>query len=432
MPRSFLVKKESDLPNEECDGTEEAAIMSDKEKMEKRDVEDREEEANNRNENRSGDDAEIQSEMKKQDIEKNRNVNESKNKDENCDASVEKKCTASSIDKMTSKGKQKVEQKSDEDDGNTQQRTKKTYECCECGKVFNAQYTLTRHQPVHTGVRKYACNVCGKTFRQGSTLCRHKVIHSDNRPFKCQICSKDFNRSSSLIAHMKTHCKSKPHVCYMCGKGFHQKGNLKNHMHTHTGERPYQCPCCERCFNQLSNLSYHLQQAHSDKKLLTCHVCKETFHRKYELRKHEMENHKINYPCREPPRYARDKKGKCKSKCVEVGNDEMNIDDCKDDIEQTALAHLNTMQNTNENNDRNDDILYIMNAMLETNNNEPNKEETGTGSDENTQNVTVVDPEIVNLQKTSLVMFKFEQLNHLQVVNSDITPAAEHNTQEDH
>jgi uncharacterized Zn-finger protein len=35
----------------------------------------------------------------------------------------------------------------------------KSYPCGQCGKVFNAHYNLTRHMPVHTGVRPFVCKV---------------------------------------------------------------------------------------------------------------------------------------------------------------------------------------------------------------------------------------------------------------------------------
>ncbi|KAK6017702.1 zinc finger, C2H2 type, partial [Ostertagia ostertagi] len=54
--------------------------------------------------------------------------------------------------------------------------------CNVCGKIFNAQYNLNRHMPVHTGVRPFECKICGKSFRQASTLCRHKIIHTKLKP----------------------------------------------------------------------------------------------------------------------------------------------------------------------------------------------------------------------------------------------------------
>lgn len=86
----------------------------------------------------------------------------------------------------------------------------KVFNCNECGKCFNAHYNLTRHMPIHTGVRPFICKVCGKGFRQASTLCRHKIIHTDEKPHKCDICLKSFNRSSTLNTHMRIHAGYKP------------------------------------------------------------------------------------------------------------------------------------------------------------------------------------------------------------------------------
>lgn len=86
----------------------------------------------------------------------------------------------------------------------------KVFKCNECGKCFNAHYNLTRHMPIHTGVRPFICKVCGKGFRQASTLCRHKIIHTEEKPHKCNVCSKSFNRSSTLNTHMRIHAGYKP------------------------------------------------------------------------------------------------------------------------------------------------------------------------------------------------------------------------------
>lgn len=86
----------------------------------------------------------------------------------------------------------------------------KVFKCNECGKCFNAHYNLTRHMPIHTGVRPFICKVCGKGFRQASTLCRHKIIHTEEKPHKCNVCLKSFNRSSTLNTHMRIHAGYKP------------------------------------------------------------------------------------------------------------------------------------------------------------------------------------------------------------------------------
>lgn len=166
----------------------------------------------------------------------------------------------------------------------------KSFECGECGKVFNAHYNLTRHMPVHTGARPFVCKICGKGFRQASTLCRHKIIHTSEKPHKCHTCGKAFNRSSTLNTHARIHAGYKPFVCEYCGKGFHQKGNYKNHKLTHSGEKAYKCTVCSKAFHQIYNLTFHMH-THNDKKPFTCQVCGKGFCRNFDLKKHMRKLH---------------------------------------------------------------------------------------------------------------------------------------------
>nr|CAH7726311.1 unnamed protein product [Callosobruchus chinensis] len=175
----------------------------------------------------------------------------------------------------------------------------KSFECGECGKVFNAHYNLTRHMPVHTGARPFVCKICGKGFRQASTLCRHKIIHTSEKPHKCHTCGKAFNRSSTLNTHARIHAGYKPFVCEFCGKGFHQKGNYKNHKLTHSGEKAYKCTVCSKAFHQVYNLTFHMH-THNDKKPFTCRVCGKGFCRNFDLKKHMRKLHETNGNCVEP------------------------------------------------------------------------------------------------------------------------------------
>lgn len=174
--------------------------------------------------------------------------------------------------------------------GSSTTSKQKTFECGECGKVFNAHYNLTRHMPVHTGARPFVCKICGKGFRQASTLCRHKIIHTSEKPHKCHTCGKAFNRSSTLNTHARIHAGYKPFVCEYCGKGFHQKGNYKNHKLTHSGEKAYKCSVCSKAFHQIYNLTFHMH-THNDKKPFTCRVCGKGFCRNFDLKKHMRKLH---------------------------------------------------------------------------------------------------------------------------------------------
>ncbi|XP_044764780.1 fez family zinc finger protein erm-like [Coccinella septempunctata] len=197
--------------------------------------------------------------------------------------------TAQQMTKMTSMKRPggQFEQKSNT---SPTQAKQKSFECGECGKVFNAHYNLTRHMPVHTGARPFVCKICGKGFRQASTLCRHKIIHTSEKPHKCHTCGKAFNRSSTLNTHARIHAGYKPFVCEYCGKGFHQKGNYKNHKLTHSGEKAYKCTVCSKAFHQIYNLTFHMH-THNDKKPFTCRVCGKGFCRNFDLKKHMRKLH---------------------------------------------------------------------------------------------------------------------------------------------
>ncbi|KAB0340330.1 hypothetical protein FD754_023225, partial [Muntiacus muntjak] len=81
----------------------------------------------------------------------------------------------------------------------------KPYVCGECGRSFNKNFILIRHQRTHTGEKPYVCGECGQSFIQKSNLMPHKRTHTGEKPYVCRDCGRSFSRKALLITHQRTH-----------------------------------------------------------------------------------------------------------------------------------------------------------------------------------------------------------------------------------
>ncbi|XP_073436231.1 uncharacterized protein [Dendrobates tinctorius] len=162
----------------------------------------------------------------------------------------------------------------------------KPFSCSDCGRCFNIEAGLVRHQRIHTGEKPFSCSECGKCYGIKSNLVRHQKSHTGEKPFSCSDCGKFFNHRSDLVAHQRTHTGEKPFSCSECGKLFRWRSVLVRHVRVHTGEKPYSCLECGKCFNHKSYFLAH-QRIHTGERPFSCLECGKCFNHKSYLLTHQ-------------------------------------------------------------------------------------------------------------------------------------------------
>eukprot|EP00088_Acartia_fossae_P057678 TRINITY_DN6730_c0_g1_i10.p1 TRINITY_DN6730_c0_g1~~TRINITY_DN6730_c0_g1_i10.p1 ORF type:complete len:285 (-),score=21.46 TRINITY_DN6730_c0_g1_i10:554-1408(-) len=86
----------------------------------------------------------------------------------------------------------------------------KLYSCEDCGRQFKYRKDISVHRNRdHLGESTHFCPVCGKGFYSATDLTRHFRTHSKEKPYQCKNCLKKFNRNFSMKRHEKV-CKLAP------------------------------------------------------------------------------------------------------------------------------------------------------------------------------------------------------------------------------
>ncbi|KAK9961204.1 hypothetical protein ABG768_009008 [Culter alburnus] len=116
-------------------------------------------------------------------------------------------------------------------------RSKTIFSCRHCGAVSRQPSLSVRHRYLHRGSRLYRCQ-CGRSFQQQLHLLRHQVQHAESVRFVCARCGNTFEGAHKLTWHKRKHkkgrrcAKKKCKVAFdcSCGQMFARPSALLWHM----------------------------------------------------------------------------------------------------------------------------------------------------------------------------------------------------------
>ena len=96
-------------------------------------------------------------------------------------------------------------------------------------------------------------------------------------PYRCGHCPTEFMDQVTLNKHLqKMHAKERPHQCLVCKKTFYRLCNLKRHSVVHSVERPYACEVCKKTFKTKYYLKNH-ERTHTGERPYKCSWCDKAF-----------------------------------------------------------------------------------------------------------------------------------------------------------
>ncbi|EMP42118.1 hypothetical protein UY3_00619 [Chelonia mydas] len=157
--------------------------------------------------------------------------------------------------------------------------------CCECGKSFDDEASLSAHQRLHPGAGPHECRACGKSFRHRRNLLTHKKRRGTSR-HACTECGKGFCLKGDLLRHRAGHAGEGGHACSLCGESFRHRRTLLAHRKEHAGDTPHRCPECGQSFGDPASLAQH-EAAHREERPFVCARCERSFSWKESLLIHQ-------------------------------------------------------------------------------------------------------------------------------------------------
>lgn len=142
----------------------------------------------------------------------------------------------------------------------------KLYKCHYCLKFFTKIDDLEIHRSTHTENKQFKifkCNICKNKFHNSNALLSHmEQQHKTKRTYKCDICGKIFGFLTIFQDHRLHHKHDRRFNCQYCYKVFLTNNYLKKHEREHI-RGPHECAICTKVFENIQNLEMHRDIHHS-------------------------------------------------------------------------------------------------------------------------------------------------------------------------
>lgn len=98
--------------------------------------------------------------------------------------------------------------------------SKPIFPCRHCGAISRQPSLRVRHRYLHRGLRLYRCQ-CGRTFQRQIHLLRHQVQHAESVRFVCACCGRTFDGAHKLSRHkQKSKFICRPYAKPKCRTAF--------------------------------------------------------------------------------------------------------------------------------------------------------------------------------------------------------------------
>ncbi|GAB6027809.1 hypothetical protein CHUAL_002039 [Chamberlinius hualienensis] len=145
-------------------------------------------------------------------------------------------------------------------DGN---ELKRDIKCSDCSFTCVSNFQLKNHMLQKHSSKQFKCDECGHLFGKKALRDRHILAkHRNERPHLCETCGHRAKTLNAFKSHLELH-SGKKFVCDICGLALTLSCSLKRHMKLHiSNEKPFPCHLCSFATRKRYNLRVHLRNVH--------------------------------------------------------------------------------------------------------------------------------------------------------------------------